>query len=175
VTPEETREPRFRERRSAFSDANDTAPEAAAPPEPRPEPPAPAPPEAPAPEPHPAPSPGPAPGPESAAPAPEDDEAALEPAAPVEADFDRLAGMEIPPASFLELVQPLEIQALQFLGEIPLTEDGARRILPQWARHVIDLLGLLEERTRGNLPEAERAYLEQVLADLRMRYLKVAS
>lgn len=90
-------------------------------------------------------------------------------------DLDRLDRMEIPEASFLEIVQPLEIQALQFLGEVPITETGEKRVLPRWAKHVIDLLGLLEERTRGNLPEEEKQYLEQVLAELRMRYLRVTS
>lgn len=90
-------------------------------------------------------------------------------------DLDRLDQIEIPEASFLEIVQPLEIQALQFLGEVPLTESGEKRVLPRWAKHVIDLLGLLEERTRGNLPEDEMQYLDQVLTELRMRYLRVSS
>lgn len=90
-------------------------------------------------------------------------------------DLDRLDEIEIPEASFLEIVQPLEIQALQFLGEVPLTESGEKRVLPRWAKHVIDLLGLLEERTRGNLPQDEMQYLDQVLAELRMRYLRVSS
>lgn len=90
-----------------------------------------------------------------------------------EIDLDRLDQMEIPEPSFLEVIQPLEIQALQFLGAAPLTESGEKRVLPRWAKHVIDLLGLLEERTRGNLPEEERQYLETVLTELRTRYLQV--
>lgn len=90
-----------------------------------------------------------------------------------EIDLDRLDQMEIPDASFLEVIQPLEVQALQFLGAAPLTESGEKRVLPRWAKHVIDLLGLLEERTRGNLPEEEKQYLETVLTELRTRYLQV--
>lgn len=103
------------------------------------------------------------------------DEPGGEPAAtPEEApDLEALAEMDIPDASFLELVQPLEVQALQFLGEIPLTRDGQKAVLPKWAKHVIDLLGILEERTRGNLTDDEARYLEQVLTALRTRYLAV--
>jgi hypothetical protein len=88
-------------------------------------------------------------------------------------DLDRLAEMEVPEPSFLELVEPHVEMALRFLGELPLTPDGERRILPQWAKREIDLLGLLEQRTRGNLPPPEQQYLEQALDHLRTLYLKV--
>lgn len=90
------------------------------------------------------------------------------------ADLDELASVEVPEPSFFEIVQPLADQALQFLGEIPLTVDGQRRVLPRWAKHIIDLLGIIEERTRGNLSPAEAKYLDQVLTDLRLRYVRVA-
>jgi hypothetical protein len=89
-------------------------------------------------------------------------------------DLDRLAEMEVPEPSFLELIEPHVEMALRFLGELPLSPDGARRILPRWARREIDLLGLLEERTRGNLPADEQRYLEQALDQLRTLYLKVS-
>ena len=106
-----------------------------------------------------------------------DAETAVEGEAPRSADLDldEMERVEIPEPSFYEIVQPLEIQALQFLGELPLTSEGQRRVLPRWAKHVIDLLGILDERTRGNLRPEEAQYLEQVLTDLRMRYLRVAS
>src|SRR5688500_16105447 len=93
----------------------------------------------------------------------------------VDLDLEEMARVEIPEASFYEIVQPLEIQALQFLGELPLTADGQRGVLLRWAKHVIDLLGVLEERTRGNLPPEESQYLEQVLTDLRMRYVRAST
>jgi hypothetical protein len=88
-------------------------------------------------------------------------------------DLDRLAEMEVPEPSFLELIEPHVEMALRFLGELPLSPDGARRVLPRWARREIDLLGLLEQRTRGNLPPDEQRYLEQALDQLRTLYLKV--
>jgi hypothetical protein len=41
------------------------------------------------------------------------------------------------------------------------------------ARHDIDLLGLLEEKTKGNLTGEEERLMEQALCDLRMRYVEV--
>lgn len=88
-------------------------------------------------------------------------------------DLDRLAEMDVPDPSFLELVEPHVEMALRFLGELPLTPEGERRVLPRWAKREIDLLGLLEERTRGNLPPPEQQYLDQALDHLRTLYLKV--
>ena len=65
------------------------------------------------------------------------------------ADLDQLAEMEVPEPSFLELIEPHIEMALRFLGELPLTPEGERRVLPRWAKREIDLLGLLEQRTRG--------------------------
>ena len=42
------------------------------------------------------------------------------------------------------------------------------------ARYVIDLLGLLEEKTAGNLDENEKKTLEIVLSEMRMQYIKVS-
>ena len=107
-------------------------------------------------------------------PAADADEPSPEP--PVEtADLDPLAGVELPPASFLEIIQYFAIQAIQFLGEMPLNEAGERRVMPREAKHFIDLLGILQEKTRGNLTPEESRYLEDFLADLRLRYLRVGS
>lgn len=95
-------------------------------------------------------------------------------AEPTEPDLDRLAGMELPEPSFLELVERHVEDALRFLGQLPLTPQGDRRLLPELARHEIDLLGILEQRTRGNLPPEEKEYLEQALDQLRTLYLRIA-
>lgn len=90
-------------------------------------------------------------------------------------ETDGLDEIELPEASFLEIVQYFVIQAIQFLGDMPMNEQGERRVMPREAKHFIDLLGVLEERTRGNLPDGEARYLEQLLADLRVRYLQVSA
>jgi len=157
-------ESKFRERRSAFREESEAAAPAAES-EPRAaEPPVTSgpPPSAPVvpPEPDGAPE-SPAGG--------ELDEAGL-----ADAHLDQLAEMDAPPATFLELVEPHIEMALRFLGQLPLTPEGDRRVLPQWAKREIDLLGILEQRTRGNLPPDERQALDQALDQLRTLYLKVA-
>jgi hypothetical protein len=95
------------------------------------------------------------------------------PAEPV-TELDQLADMEVPEPSFLELIEPHIEMALRFLGELPLTPEGERRVLPRWAKREIDLLGLVEQRTRGNLPPDEGEYLQQALDHLRTMYLKAS-
>lgn len=174
---EEPTPPRFRERRSAFvEDGEETgAPPPADSPPSAAEPPAAQPPPTPRAEPV-----------EPRRPAPDDEEMLANALADADAgsetggattegpalDLDRLDQVEIPDASFHEIVEPLRLQALQFLGEVPLTEAGERAVLPRWAKHVIDLLGILDQRTRGNLSVEEREYMDAVLDDLRTRYLR---
>lgn len=88
-------------------------------------------------------------------------------------DLDALDDVEVPPASFQEIAEPLVMRALQFLGEVPLTEGGDRKVVPRLAKHMIDLIEILEDRTRGNLEDEEKRYLERVLSELRTRYVGV--
>jgi hypothetical protein len=90
-------------------------------------------------------------------------------------DIDRLADVEVPEPSFLEMLEPHVEMALRFLGQLPLTPDGERRVLPQWAKREIDLLAILEQRTQGNLPPDEQRYLQQALDELRTLYLKLGT
>lgn len=92
-----------------------------------------------------------------------------------EADLDALDDIDLPPPSFQEIVEPLAVRALQFLGEMPLTEEGERKAVPRLAKHMIDLIGILEDRTKGNLQDDEKRYIDRILTDLRTRYLGVSS
>jgi hypothetical protein len=84
----------------------------------------------------------------------------------------------LPPADFATLVLSLGSSAVMYLGQ----EDGpdgkkTTRNLPM-AKHAIDLLSVLEEKTKGNLSSEEDQILESLLFDLRLRYveaLKTAS
>ena len=79
-----------------------------------------------------------------------------------------------PEGAFFDVVQYVVLRISQCLGEIPFDETGDKRVLPREAKAYIDLLGTLRERTREDLsPEAAGA-LENLLADLRMRYLELA-
>jgi len=75
------------------------------------------------------------------------------------------------PVSFSTFVLGLSAQALMHLGEVEHPEKGKHgRDLPA-AKHVIDILGVLEAKTAGNLDTAEQSLMESMLYDLRMRYV----
>ncbi|HET6638402.1 MAG TPA: DUF1844 domain-containing protein [Gemmatimonadota bacterium] len=92
----------------------------------------------------------------------------------IAAYLDQMAQMDPPEPSFLELIGPHIEEALRYLGELPLTPEGERRVLPRWAKREIDLLGIVEQRTQGNLPPDEQEYLRRALDHLRTMYLKVS-
>jgi len=73
--------------------------------------------------------------------------------------------------TFASFVFSLSTQALVHLGEIPDPADGAVHANLDGARHIIDILAILHEKTAGNLDAAEGSLLENALYDLRMRYV----
>ena len=80
---------------------------------------------------------------------------------------------ELPTLDFSTFVLGLIGTAYVHLGDAPDLEGRADRDLTL-ARQDIDLLGLLQEKTKGNLTGDEERLLEQALCDLRMRYVEVA-
>jgi hypothetical protein len=81
---------------------------------------------------------------------------------------------EMPPASFATLVNTLLTQALFYLGELA-PQGGEPVVNLDMAKHQIDTLNLLEDKTRGNLTEEESKILDTALYEARMRYVNVAS
>lgn len=79
-----------------------------------------------------------------------------------------------PEASFGALLLMLSSSALIALGEAPDPSGEKKQDLDQ-ARWAIDLLALLKEKTRGNLTSEEEGLLDDLLYDLRMRYLARAA
>jgi Domain of unknown function (DUF1844) len=81
----------------------------------------------------------------------------------------------VPPANFLFLVQSILMQAQMQLGLLNFgdKEEETQPDLPL-ARHSIDLLGMLEEKTKGNLTIEEQRMLENGLTELRFRYVQVS-
>lgn len=78
---------------------------------------------------------------------------------------------ELADASFLALVDMFAAEAAAHLG-MAQTADGARTPVDlEAARHWIDLIGMLDEKTRGNLTAEEAGVLENVLAYLRMQFV----
>jgi hypothetical protein len=81
----------------------------------------------------------------------------------------------LPPANFLFLVESILMQAQMQLGLLHFGEEAEKPEpnLPV-ARHSIDLLGMLQEKTKGNLSTEEQRLLENGLTELRFRYVQVA-
>jgi hypothetical protein len=77
----------------------------------------------------------------------------------------------LPPASFLGLANMLGVEAAMHLGLIEAGPGEDKTIDLDAARHVIDLLGILQEKTRGNLAPEENTLLDNMLADLRMQFV----
>jgi hypothetical protein len=73
---------------------------------------------------------------------------------------------------FGTFVLSLGSSALVHLGEIshPETEQARENLL--LARQTIDLLAMLEEKTRGNLTDDETRFLRDLLADLRLKFVE---
>ncbi len=81
---------------------------------------------------------------------------------------------DLPAIDFSTFVLSLSHSALVHLGDAEDPSTGRReRNLPM-ARQTIDLLGLLQDKTRGNLDGGEERVLEQVLIDLRLRFVEVS-
>lgn len=79
------------------------------------------------------------------------------------------------PASISAIVISLATSAAVHFGDLPDAASGE----PQppnlaAAKQMIDLLGVLEDKTRGNLTAEEAELLHQVLYELRMRFVQVA-
>ncbi len=80
----------------------------------------------------------------------------------------------VPPVGFEHLVQQLYLSAMIQLGAG--TQEGQRpRIDILGARQTIDMLGVLAEKTKGNLTDAEDRALQTVLFDVRMAFLEITN
>jgi hypothetical protein len=66
----------------------------------------------------------------------------------------------------------LSTQALMLLGEIPNPVTNQMETDLDGVREVIDLIGMVKEKTRGNLDPAEARLIDKILYDLRMRYVE---
>jgi len=81
---------------------------------------------------------------------------------------------QLPEMDFATFILSLSHSALVHLGDAPAPDGVAVARDLGMARQTIDLLGLLEQKTRGNLTGEEECLLEQVLYDLRMRYVDLS-
>ena len=101
----------------------------------------------------------------------EDSEAAAEAEAPENAAPE--GARELPKADFPTFVLSLATSAMLHLGLIPDPQTGEPgKVDRELARHTIDTLEMLEEKTRGNLDDEEARLLKEALTELRMRYVQ---
>lgn len=103
--------------------------------------------------------------PEPAAPAPEAKTGTARPAEQHDAEAE---------VTFTTFVVGLSTQALAALGEIPDPISGQRIKDLRAAQQLIDIIGMLREKTRGNLDSNEDGLIEAMLFDLRMKYVELA-
>ena len=88
-----------------------------------------------------------------------------------------MATESLPGIDFTTLVLSLSQTALVHLGEAPHPDDVAGEPTTRdlaLARQTIDLLGVLQEKTKGNLNGDEERLLDQVLYDLRLHYVELS-
>lgn len=85
-----------------------------------------------------------------------------------------VAEEELPEVDFSTFILSFVHSGLVHLGDAPNPVTGRPEVSLALARQTIDLLTLLQEKTRGNLTGDEERTLDEALYDLRMRYVEVA-
>ena len=75
------------------------------------------------------------------------------------------------PVDFSTHVLSLASTALIALGKMPAPDGQALPLDLETAKHLIDVLGMLEQKTKGNLDEAEQKLLQSLVYDLRVAFV----
>lgn len=99
-------------------------------------------------------------------------EAGPEPKQDSKADKLRREAADYPPITFSDFVVSLSTSAIFHFGDIPdpVSQKAEKNL--EAAKQTIDILGILEQKTRGNLDENEKKLMDSILFELRMRYVK---
>ncbi len=82
-----------------------------------------------------------------------------------------MSEMNLPPASLDFLILSLRMQAEMNLGLMPSPNPDDKPDI-RLARHFIDLLAVLQDKTKGNLTMDEQRLLENTVTELRFRYVQ---
>jgi hypothetical protein len=82
--------------------------------------------------------------------------------------------IQLPEINFSSFLLSLSTSALMHLGEVPdpVTQKVDKNL--PLAKQTIDMLGMLKEKTRGNLTPDEEKLMDHLLTDLRWRYIREA-
>jgi Domain of unknown function (DUF1844) len=84
------------------------------------------------------------------------------------------SAIPLPPPTFEFLVFSLKMQAEMRLGLLKLGEGMDEELNLPAARHTIDMLAMIAEKTRGNLSLDEQRLIENSLTELRFRFVQVS-
>jgi hypothetical protein len=90
-----------------------------------------------------------------------------------ESSYDQSSG-PLPEITFSSFILGLSTQALMYLGEIPSPQDNQSHQDLTAAQQMIDVLGVLKEKTVGNLDKNEEQLVDNMLFDLRMKYVELS-
>ncbi|NOQ46610.1 MAG: DUF1844 domain-containing protein [Desulfobulbaceae bacterium] len=85
---------------------------------------------------------------------------------------DKSGKCVMPKVTFVSLILSLNTSALFHLGELPHPETGKKVLDLELAKHTIDTLAMLAERTKGNLDADENELLTRVLYELKMHFVQ---
>ncbi|HLW69779.1 MAG TPA: DUF1844 domain-containing protein [Candidatus Binataceae bacterium] len=77
--------------------------------------------------------------------------------------------------NFASFMVGLSSQALFHLGEIVDPQAGGPQVDLPAAQQLIDIVGMLKDKTRGNLDQNEQALIDEILFELRMKYVERSS
>ena len=80
----------------------------------------------------------------------------------------------LPEVDFSTFIVSLSTEILFHLGEIPHPGTGERQKNLSLAKQAIDTLAMMQEKTKGNLTEEEQKFLESMLYDLRMCFIRTS-
>jgi hypothetical protein len=81
---------------------------------------------------------------------------------------------QLPPAEFLQIMQILAIQSQGAMGLLQDPDGQHSEVNLPIAKHFIDLIVILNEKSKGNLSEEESKIMEEVIAAMQMQYVKVS-
>ena len=78
----------------------------------------------------------------------------------------------LPEVNFSSLILSLSSTAFLHFGEIPDPGTGEKKKDLVLAKHAIDTIAMLKEKTEGNLENEEKQFIENILTDLKWRFVK---
>lgn len=80
----------------------------------------------------------------------------------------------LPEVNFNSLIFSLSSSALLHMGEISDPQSGETKKDLDLAKHSIDIIAMLKDKTKGNLADEEKQFLDNILTDLRLRFVKAS-